>query len=249
MMFFHKKSFISNLSFMNWKKIWNKKHNYKNPKSLRTLLKLNGYDSKTSSINLTEWKKYTDYFTKNKNLKENLKVLDIGCGSGAFLLPFYKKNYTCYGLDYSRELIRFCKINMPKGKFFVSDALNLSKVNNQNFDYIFVVSVFQYFDNINYAKKVLNKIYSISHKNTEIILLDIPDKKKYFHWKKYIIRKFGLKIFNVNYTKLKHQFYTKKLFKDFAKSKNLKIKISKQNLINKPNSNFRFNVFLKHEKK
>ena len=46
---------------MNWKVIWNRKHKIKNPNNLKSLLKLNGYESTTSSINSQEWKKYRPF--------------------------------------------------------------------------------------------------------------------------------------------------------------------------------------------
>lgn len=234
---------------MTWKVIWNRKHKIKNPNSLKTLLKLNGYESTTSSINSQEWKRYTSYFIKKYKVEKSSNILDIGCGTGAFLIPFYKKGSNCFGLDYSKELIRYCKINMPRGKFIVSDASNLSKFKNVKFDMIFVSSVFQYFKSLSYSKKVLKNIISISSKNTRIFLLDIPDKKKYYNWKNYIIQKFSQKYFKQNYSIFKHQFYQKKMFKDFFKKKNFKVKISDQKLIKKVNSKFRFNVFLRYEKK
>lgn len=234
---------------MNWKVIWHRKHKIKNPNNLKILLKLNGYESTTSSVNSQEWKKYTNYFIKKYKIGKSTNILDIGCGSGAFLIPFYKKGSNCFGIDYSKELIKYCKINMPKGKFIVSDASNLSKLNGKNFDMIFVNSVFQYFKNLNYSKKVLRNIISISGKNTKIFLLDIPDKSKYKRWKEYIINKFSKKFFESSYSKLKHQFYQKKMFKDFFKQRNFEVKISDQKLIKKVNSKFRFNVFLTYEKK
>ena len=55
-------------------------------------------------------KKYTDYFIKKYKFEKSANILDIGCGTGAFLIP-YKKGFNCFGLDYSKD----CKINMPKG--------------------------------------------------------------------------------------------------------------------------------------
>ena len=75
---------------MNWKVIWNRKHKIKNPNNLKSLLKLNGYESTTSSVNSKEWKKYTQYFIKKYKIGKSTNILDIGCGSGAFLIPFYK---------------------------------------------------------------------------------------------------------------------------------------------------------------
>ena len=35
------------------------------------------------------------------------KILDIGCGSCRNLLPFAKKGFDCYGVDFSKEMLRY----------------------------------------------------------------------------------------------------------------------------------------------
>jgi ubiquinone/menaquinone biosynthesis C-methylase UbiE len=232
-----------------WKKIWNKNAKQIKPKNLDDLLKLNGHSSATSEINRNEWKKYTNYFIKKYDIQQNQYILEIGCGCGAFLYFFYKKKIKCYGIDNSKELIKIAKKFFNKENFFVREANSLKQIKNRKFDFIFVNPVFQYFINLKYAKQVLDEIMRISHSNTKIIILDVPDIKKYSLWQKSAIKKIGLTGFKKNYKNLKHKFYEKKFFYNYAYSNKLNISISNQTLIKKENSKFRFNIFLNYEKK
>ena len=232
-----------------WKKIWNKNAKQIKPKNLNDLLKLNGHSSATSEINRNKWRKYTNYFIKKYNIRQNQSVLEIGCGCGAFLYFFSKKRIKCFGIDNSKELIRVAKKFFKNSNFYVGEANNLSQIKNKKIDFVFVNSVFQYFKNLKYAKQVLDQIMRISHLNTKIIILDVPDIKKYSLWQKSAIRKIGLTNFKKTYKNLKHKFYEKKFFYNYASSNKLNISISNQTLIKKENSKFRFNIFLNYEKK
>ena len=67
---------------------------------------------------------------------------------------------------------------MRKGIFIKSEANNLRKFKKYKFNYIFIHSVFQYFDNIKYASQVMNQLKEITQKETKIFILDVPNLKK-----------------------------------------------------------------------
>ena len=231
----------------NWKKIWNKIAKSAKHYDLKDLMALNGHSSYTSKINIKEWIKYTNFFIKKYKIKKKHKILEIGCGCGAFLLPFYKKGIKCMGIDYSNNHIKIAKSLMPSAKFYYCEAINLKKIEKNKFDFIFINSIFQYFPNLNYAKKVLLQIFKISNSNTKIFILDIPDKKKFKNWKSSIIKKIGIENYINAYKHSKHLFYQKDWFFNFLKKKKLKVTIKNQNLIKKENSKYRFNIFITYE--
>ncbi len=237
------------MKYKNWKQIWNKNAKKITPKNLKDLIKLNGHSSATSEIKEKDWKKYTNYFTKKYNFKQNHSILEIGCGSGAFLYFFFKKKIQCFGIDNSENLIKIAKKFFKKENFHTGEANNLSKIKNKKIDFIFANSVFQYFKNLKYATQVLDEMVRISHSETRIIILDVPDKNKYELWKKSAIKKIGISEFKKNYKNLKHKFYDKSFFYNYALSKKLNISILNQKLIKKENSKFRFNIFLNKKKK
>lgn len=229
----------------NWREIWDKNGKLANCQNLKDLLILNGHQSPTSDIKVKNWLKYTNYFIKKFNIQKKDNILEIGCGAGAFLLPFFKKKINCFGIDFSKELIKHSKKILKSSNFYVGEAKNLKRLKQRNYSYIFANSLFQYFPTEKYAKKVLNEIFNLANDETKIFLLDIPDKKKYKNWKTSVIRNIGKKNFIQKYKKAKHRFYDKKFFLQYCKRNYYKIKITEQNLIKKENSKFRYNIILK----
>ncbi|MDC1166845.1 methyltransferase domain-containing protein [Candidatus Pelagibacter sp.] len=77
-------------------------------------------------------------------LKDNSKILDIGCSTGSFLkkliLRTKKKNLKLIGVDSVSSMIKFCKKkNSKKIKFFCQDYLKFRK---SKFKYDFISAFF-----------------------------------------------------------------------------------------------------------
>ena len=47
------------------------------------------------------------------NTWEPGNILDLGCGNGRNLIPFAKKRFDCYGIDFSKNMIKM-QINHSK---------------------------------------------------------------------------------------------------------------------------------------
>ena len=63
---------------------------------------------------------------KKVSSSKNLKVLDVGCGTGCITELFHRLGHECYGIDLSIYGIRRAqKLRSPKICFFKADALNL----------------------------------------------------------------------------------------------------------------------------
>lgn len=83
-------------------------------------------------------KELIDNIIRFSKLKEDAKILDVGCGSGKTTLLFAERGFEITGLDISKELIaiakkkcqKFPKINFVVGSF--EDA----RFSNENFDLI-----------------------------------------------------------------------------------------------------------------
>ena len=76
------------------------------------------------------------------NLKPG-KILEIGCGSCRNLLPFAKQGFDCYGVDFSKNMLKFAKEYCEKYDFKV----NLKKARaeelpfqDSSFDYILSIA-------------------------------------------------------------------------------------------------------------
>jgi ubiquinone/menaquinone biosynthesis C-methylase UbiE len=56
-----------------------------------------------------------------KRLRENAKVLDVGCGNSDYFELFNRSGVRYTGIDFSSEMIRIAQKNHPCGAFFVQD--------------------------------------------------------------------------------------------------------------------------------
>ena len=75
---------------------------------------------------------YGDFLPKDKNIR----ILDLGCGIGHFLYFLEKKGYkNYYGVDGSKDQIKFCKEKITK-KVEVSDAFTFLESKKDKFDLI-----------------------------------------------------------------------------------------------------------------
>ena len=163
----------------NWNDIWNSKSipqsEYTN---LQSLIAANGFDTGVGSYNEKNWQKLVTDFYKRTNIKKDQNILELGCGSGAFLFSLNRLiNAEYFGIDYSPNLIKIAKSVLPNGSFKVAEA-NSTNFVHIKFDVIFSHSVFQYFPSISYANEVL-KIWTKKIKDGgRLVLLDLNDKSK-----------------------------------------------------------------------
>lgn len=67
--------------------------------------------------------------------KENNRLLDLGCGSGAKLFEFAERDYEIWGVDVGRDAIRLCKELLPEGHF-IHGELQETGLQDKYFDYI-----------------------------------------------------------------------------------------------------------------
>ena len=228
-----------------WSSIWKKKSSLPFSNNYKTLLSMNGWDTGVSSFSINDWKKFINLIIKKFKIKKGDKVFEIGCGSGAFLLPFYKKKITCYGLDYSSKFIKTCNKIMKKGVFIKAEANDLKKFKRYKFNYIFIHSVFQYFDSMYYANQVMGQLKKISQKGTKVFILDVPNLKKKKTWEQKMIKSIGKKEFDKKYSNLNHLFYPKSFFEKFCKRNNFSLEIISKIKLKKQSSQYRLNYMIK----
>ncbi len=112
--------------------------------------------------------------------KQNMKILDIGCGYGQQDIEWYKKlNNSCLltAIDISEEQINYAKTQNSKIIFEVCDVKNISeKYNNKLFDVIFSLESAFHYPNRESFFKDANKLLNYDGK---FIITDIMLQNNY----------------------------------------------------------------------
>lgn len=227
-----------------WNEIWkNKKIDIydKNISVLQSLILADGFDGKTGYIDEKDWIEYINLL-KKYFFNHEKSIYEVGCGSGAFLYPFYCDNYVVGGVDYSENLIKIAKSFMPSCDFTYSEASNLDV--NKKYDYVVSHSVFFYFEDYDYAEIVLDKM--IKKARHSILVFDVPDfnKKELCEYTRKSTYPSGE--YEKRYKNLGHLYYKKEWFKKFEIKHRVKISFYEQELFfkNYGNSKFRYNVLI-----
>jgi len=115
------------------------------------------YNLITQSEVLT--KKQVDFIIDVLSLKENHRILDLGCGIGRHLVEFGKRGIKGVGIDFNKQFINIAKKNKQKNKDIKFINIDLRKINFiDEFDAaISIWTSFGYFkdeENIDLLKKV-----------------------------------------------------------------------------------------------
>lgn len=90
------------------------------------------------------------------DIKNNMRILDVGCGAGHLLRAIRTKNKKCtlYGTDIN---INIRKVEIPKCKIKIADARVLPFSNNF-FDIIFAADVLEHIKNTDKAIKEIRRV-------------------------------------------------------------------------------------------
>lgn len=135
-----------------------------------------------------------------QNIKDGDKILDAGCGSGRLLEALKDKKIEYMGVDSSEKLIkiageRYRISDIGYYKFFVGNILELSKIPEINFDYVFSVAVLHHLPGEDLRLAALKQLKNKIKPGGKIIIMvwNLWSQKKF---RKIIIRTELLKLFN-----------------------------------------------------
>jgi len=74
------------------------------------------------------------FFSIPKNKRRKIKILELGCGSGANLWMIAKEGFKCYGIDISKEGLKLClrmlRKYRVKAQVLVGDMRKLPYIND-----------------------------------------------------------------------------------------------------------------------
>ena len=150
------------------------------------------------------------------------KILELGCGNCRNLLPFAKQGFQCYGIDFSKEMLKFAREFMKKNKFKVklkqARAEKLPFKNN-SFDYILCIALLHHLDKEEQIK-ALNEIKRVIKPEAKAIIT-VWNKLNPKFWK-FLLKKEAFVPWKINEITYKRYYYffgyweLKKLLKKFG---------------------------------
>jgi 2-polyprenyl-3-methyl-5-hydroxy-6-metoxy-1,4-benzoquinol methylase len=111
-------------------------------------------------------------------IKPDMKVLDIGCGTGLTTVFMGEIGAQVIGIDISDKLIEFARLHslhLPNVKYIVQDITQFCMSLNEKFDAITIIDLLEHIPRANFTI-FLETIGKHSSENT-IIYLNIPDSR------------------------------------------------------------------------
>jgi len=161
--------------------------NKQTQKELLNIVKKNYREIAQHFSETREKKLWPELLELTKKVPSKAKVLDVGCGNGRLLKAFFNKEIHYLGVDNSPELIEQAKIKYVSEKisldnkvklkiksadidFRIVDILDLGKIKEINFDYVFSIAVLQHIPGRDLRIQALRQLKNKVKKDGKIIL-------------------------------------------------------------------------------
>jgi len=124
-------------------------------------------------------------------IKENDKVLDIGCGNGRLVKLIEDKKVEYLGIDYSESLVNIAKENFSDYKFEVGDLLDLKENDNQ-YDAVLLIAVLHHIPSAKLRDQALQEIYRVLKPGGKLLMTNWnlwQPRFWHYHFKYFMDRK------------------------------------------------------------
>jgi len=115
-------------------------------------------------------------------VKNGDRVLDVGCGNGRLIEAFRNKKISYLGVDNSEKLINLARENRQSSignrqsaivnqKFLIGDILDLGKIPEMNFNYVFSIALFHHLPGNDLRIAALRQLKNKVSENGKIIIV------------------------------------------------------------------------------
>ena len=128
-------------------------------------------------------------------LKDNIKILDVGCGTGDSLIYLYNKNQKLklFGIDISKNMLKIARKKLGNKAILKFSDVEKIQFENNFFDYVINTEAFHHFPNPNKAIKEMSRVLK---KKGKLIITDINFYSNFIHWLFKKIEPGHVKIYN-----------------------------------------------------
>ncbi len=232
----------------NWREVWERKGTETQDYTLQSLIKADGFDKGAGKMTEEQWLRVVDTAVKELEITASDSLLEVGCGSGAMLLPLSKLCKKVSGIDYSATLVAIAQKAIPGAEIKVAEANHIPFTGGV-FDKVLVHSVFQYFPDYSYAAQAMDEMLRVLRSEGAILILDVPDlatmekseaERNAVSGKPSAPPPAGSNPYS-------HQYYPRSFFTDYARAGGFKAKITSQHIPGYGNAPFRFNVTMRRQ--
>jgi SAM-dependent methyltransferase len=221
-----------------WGDIWsNRRIEQTESTLLQHLIFLDGFDSGAGRIEEEHWVEYLGFIAGAVSIKAGDSLFEVGCGSGAFLYPFFMKGHVVGGIDYSQTLIAEARKAFPGMNFAVGEAANLNSLDQ--YDVVLSNGVFHYFPDLDYARGVVERMIGKARKR--VAVLEVPDAAVERESEDARRGSLPRGEYDRKYLGLKHLYYDRQWFGDLASAHGCECSIFDQKIRDYGNNQFRFN--------
>jgi SAM-dependent methyltransferase len=211
---------------------------------LSALIKADGFDTGFGDYTAEQWRILVKGAANRAGVHGGSSVLEIGCGSGAFLYELERlTSCRVTGIDFSRSLVNDAARHIPFGDFIVCDAANIP-LPNEAFDAVLSHAVLYYFSDLIYVRRVLHEAYAKLRSGGRICLMDLNDKDAESRYHESRKRHFkDPKEYDRRYSGLEHLFFDRASFaSDLREAGFVGVEFFNHDVPEYVNSKFRFNV-------
>jgi len=229
-------------SMADWKSVWSRRQAAGAGSPLQALIDLDGFDSGAGRIREAAWRAYVTEIAGRLGMHAGDSVLEIGCGSGAFLFPLREAGLRVAGLDYSPTLVAAARAAMPDGDFREAEAGEFAAA-PRSVDFVVANSVFHYFPDDAYADRVLAAMLGTADRAVAVLELPELDCRDDAE-----AARRGLlsdREYEAKYAGLAHRYFRRESFSSAARRHGFDAEMFGQSIDGYAQNAFRFNCLLR----